>query len=87
MAVAHDVTLSEESKEFVQAKVASGEFASESDAINQGIAALREREEALEAWLREVALPAYDRLKADPSRAIPLAQVKANLAARRRKMA
>jgi len=38
-----------------------------------------------ENWLRDVAGPACDALKADPGRAIPLAQVRARLREKSRK--
>jgi len=37
------------------------------------------REEALEKWLREDVGPAYDRMKADPSRGLTPDQVAASL--------
>jgi Arc/MetJ-type ribon-helix-helix transcriptional regulator len=77
------VTLSEEAFEFVQQKVASGEFASESDVLMSGIEVLRDRQEQIALWEREVVVAAYDRLKADPSSAIPLEEVERDLAQRR----
>jgi len=43
-------------------------------------AAPNANDEALERWLREVVAPASDALKADPSRALTVAQVRAHLA-------
>jgi Arc/MetJ-type ribon-helix-helix transcriptional regulator len=76
------VTLPQESIDFIQSKVASGEFSSESEVILEGIAELRDKDLAFERWAREVAVPAYERLLADPSRGIPLDRVRANFAAR-----
>jgi hypothetical protein len=42
---------------------------------------LMARDHAIERWLRDQVGPAYDALKADPSRAITAAQVRARLAA------
>jgi len=78
------VTLPQESLDFVQSKVASGEFASESEVIREGIAALQDKDAGFEAWAREVAVPAYERLLANPSRGIPLDQIRANLESRLR---
>jgi antitoxin ParD1/3/4 len=64
----------------VRAKVASGEYASESEVIRDGLRVLIARDRAVERWLREKVGPAYDALKADPSRAITAAQVRARLA-------
>jgi putative addiction module CopG family antidote len=87
MPVDHEISvkLSEESLDFVQSKIASGEYESESEVLNDGITMLRGHEWGFEEWVREVAVPADERLKADPSLAIPLAEVKAHIAARRGK--
>jgi len=78
------VSLSEQSLEYVQQKVASGEYASESDVIDEGLMALKEESEERERWEREVLLPAHGRLMASPSSAIPIEQVEQNLEAERR---
>ncbi len=41
----------------------------------------RPSDEALESWLHEKIGPAYDALKADPSRALSIAEVRAKLRA------
>jgi putative addiction module CopG family antidote len=71
--------------EMVKAKVAAGEYASESEVIRDGLRTLLARDQAVEAWLREQVGPAYDALKADPSRAVSLDQVRATLAAEHKK--
>ena len=76
------VTLPRETLDFVHRKVASGEFASESEVILEGIAALQDKDAGFERWAREVGVPAYERLLADPSRGVSLDQVRANFAAR-----
>jgi Arc/MetJ-type ribon-helix-helix transcriptional regulator len=68
----------------MQQKVASGEYASESDVIDEGLMALKEESEERERWEREVLLPAHGRLMASPSSAIPIEQVEQNLEAERR---
>jgi putative addiction module CopG family antidote len=78
-------TLTDEAAiEFIRGKVRSGEYASESDVIHEGLKALKEESEERERWEREVLLPAHDRLMANPSSAIPIEQVERNLEARRR---
>jgi len=79
------VTLPNEMADMVRAKVASGEYASESDMIRDGLRALQERDQAVEHWLRNEVVPAYDAIKADPSRAISLRDVRASLAARNKR--
>jgi len=61
--------------------VTSGEYATESEVIRDGLRVLMARDRAVERWLREQVAPAYDALKADPSRAITVKQVRARLAA------
>ena len=78
------VTLTHEMAELVRAKVESGEYASESEVIRDGLRALQAHERALEAWLREHVALAYDAMKADPSRAVSIKEVRASLAAARR---
>jgi len=79
------VTLPNEMADMVRAKVASGEYASESEVIRDGLRALQERDQAVEHWLRNEVVPAYDAIKADPSRAISLRDVRASLAARNKR--
>jgi antitoxin ParD1/3/4 len=78
------ITLPHEMAEMVRTKVESGEYASESEVIRDGLRALEMRDRALEAWLREDVAAAYDAMKADPSRAVPAEKVRASLAAARK---
>jgi putative addiction module CopG family antidote len=75
------ITLPSELAEMVRARVESGEYASESEMIRDGLYALEMRDLALEAWLREDVAAACDAMKADPSRARSIAQVRTSLAA------
>ena len=75
------VTLPHEMADMVRAKVVSGEYASESEVIRDGLRALLARDRAVESWLHNQVGPAYDALKADPSRAVTADQVRARLAA------
>lgn len=70
------VTLPNEMAAEVRAKVASGEYASESEVIRDGLRALRARDAAVENWLRNEVAPAYDALKADPSSGAALDDVR-----------
>ena len=65
----------------VKSKVASGEYATESEVIRDGLRALMARDRAVENWFQEHVGPAYDALKADPSRAVTVDQVRARLVA------
>ncbi len=75
------VTLPIEMANLVKTKVAGGEYASESEVIRDGLRVLMARDRAVEHWLAQEAGPAYDALKADPSRAISVDQVRERLAA------
>ncbi|WP_123106170.1 ribbon-helix-helix domain-containing protein [Acidithiobacillus sulfuriphilus] len=75
------ITLPNDMADAVKAKVRSGEYASESEVIRDGLRALMARDRAVENWLYNQVGPAYDALKADPSRAVSVDQVRARLAA------
>ncbi|MDP2828917.1 MAG: type II toxin-antitoxin system ParD family antitoxin [Sulfuricellaceae bacterium] len=75
------ITLPNEMADVVKSKVAAGEYATESEVIRDGLRALIARDRAVESWLLEQVRPAYDALKADPSRAVSADQVRARLAA------
>src|SRR5688572_2713591 len=65
------ITLPNEMAEAVKAKVSAGEYATESEVIRDGLRALMAQDRAMQSWLRDQVGPAYDALKADPSRASP----------------
>lgn len=67
----------------VKARVASGEYASESEVIRDGLRALQAREKAIDNWLREDVAPIYDAMQADPNRARSVVDVRTALAAER----
>lgn len=75
------ITLPNEMADVVKTKVRSGEYASESEVIRDGLRALLARDRAVESWLQSQVGPAYDALKADPTRALTADQVRARLAA------
>ena len=75
------ITLPNEMADVVKAKVRTGEYATESEVIRDGLRALLVRDRIVESWLRQEVGPAYDALKADPSRAVSPDQVRARLAA------
>ena len=77
------VTLPHEMADMVRAKVVSGEYASESEVIRDGLRALAARDRAVDAWLRDHVAPAYDRLLADPESALSAGEVRARLASLR----
>jgi antitoxin ParD1/3/4 len=54
------ITLSMELAETVKAKVASGEYAAESEDIRDDLRALLARDRVVDQWLREKVAPTYD---------------------------
>jgi len=76
------ITLPNEMAAEVRAKVASGEYASESEVIRDGLRALHARDKAVEDWLRNKVVPAYEALKSDPGQGAPIDDVRAALAKR-----
>ncbi len=77
------VTLPHGMADMVRAKVTSGEYASESEVIRDGLRALAARDRAVESWLRDQVVPAYDRLQVDPDRALAPDAARARLQALR----
>ena len=75
------ITLPHEMADAVRAKVAAGEYATESEVIRDGLRVLLARDRAVEDWLRNDVAAAYDALKSEPSRAVGVDAVKARLAA------
>lgn len=75
------ITLPNEMASAVKAKVQSGEYATESEVIRDGLRALLARDRAVESWLHNQIGPAYDALKADPSRAVTPEHIRSRLAA------
>ena len=75
------ITLPNGMADAVRAKVQAGEYASESEVIRDGLRTLLARDRAVESWLHNQVGPAYDALKANPSSAVTVEQVRARLAA------
>ena len=75
------ITLPTDMANAVKAKVKTGEYATESEVIRDGLRALQARDRAIENWLHTQVGSAFDALKADPSRAVSAAQIRARLGA------
>ena len=73
------ITLPLPMAEMVKSKVASGEYASESEVIRDGLRMLSARDVAVEKWLRDEVVPAYDEAMAHPERLLDAEQVRTNL--------
>lgn len=79
------ITLPNEMAEAVRAKVAAGEYATESEVIRDGLRVLLARDRAVEVWLRHDVATAFDALKNNPLRAVDVSTVRARLAAAHKK--
>jgi putative addiction module CopG family antidote len=75
------ITLPHDMAAMVKAKVSSGEYATESEVIRDGLRTLQARDAALEKWLHGEVAKSYDEFAADPSRGIPAEDVMARLRA------
>lgn len=75
------ITLPNEMAEQVKAKVATGQYATESEVIREGLRTLLARDRVIEAWLHDEVTAAYDEAKNDPSSVITAAQVRTTLSA------
>ncbi|GAB7141646.1 ribbon-helix-helix domain-containing protein [Mycobacterium riyadhense] len=75
------ITLPIDMADALRERVRSGEYASESEVVREGLRALFARDHAVEAWLRDEVAAAYDAVAADPSRAVSAQTVRARLAA------
>ena len=74
------ITLPIEMADAIKAKVSSGEYATDSEVIRDGLRALLARDRAVDVWLRDQVAPAYDALQADPSRAVSARRIRGRLA-------
>ncbi|ASR10233.1 MULTISPECIES: ribbon-helix-helix domain-containing protein [Rhizobium] len=76
------ITLPLDMAQMVKAKVSSGEYATESEVIRDGLRTLAARDAAVEKWLRDEVVPTYDEMKAHPERALSVEEVRRRLDAR-----
>jgi putative addiction module CopG family antidote len=80
------VALPDDMADRVRAKVASGEYADESDVVIEALRTLADREQCVEQWLRTEVVQAYDELEADPATGVSFEEVRESLAATRRRL-
>jgi Arc/MetJ-type ribon-helix-helix transcriptional regulator len=60
------VTLTKEMAQLVRAKVASGEYATASDVINDWLSALAAHDAAVDRWLFDEVVPTLEEIRAKP---------------------
>jgi len=73
------ITLTLDQAQIVADKVATGDYASESEVVGAGLRTLAAQDEALEAWLQDVIVPEYDRIAAGEVELMTPNQVRATL--------
>jgi putative addiction module CopG family antidote len=73
------ITLPDEMAEFVRDKVARGDYASDSEVLRDALRVLRERDRAIEAWLRGQVVPAAKALCENPESGLLVDEVRAQL--------
>jgi putative addiction module CopG family antidote len=79
-----NITLPDDMAEAVKSKVATGEYATESEVLRDGLRILMARDRAAENWLKDEVATAHDALKSNPSRALTAQQVRATISAQQR---
>jgi antitoxin ParD1/3/4 len=75
------ITLPHDMAAMVKARVASGEYATESEVIRDGLRTLLARDAAIESWLRGEIAKSYDEFAANPTARIPASDLMARLRA------
>lgn len=76
------ITVPNDMADALRERVRSGEYASESEVIRDGLRTLFARDQAVETWLRSEVAAACDALVADPNDVVTADEVRAHLAAR-----
>lgn len=76
------ISLPEEQARFVEKLAQSGQYASASAVISDGLRALQARDAAMERWLRDEVVPTYEALRADPSTGLTIEQARAEVLCR-----
>ncbi len=61
------ITLPHDMAEMVRAKVSSGQYATESEVVRDGLRILATRDSIVEKWLREEVAMTFDAVEADPA--------------------
>jgi antitoxin ParD1/3/4 len=68
-------SLPSEQAAYIDELVRGGAYASASEVVRAGLRALKDRDAAVEKWLREDVAETYDAMRRDPARARPASQV------------
>jgi len=76
------ITLPNEMVSMAQRKVDSGEYASISEVVRDGLRSLQRQDAAIERWLRNEVIPSYDRYLENPETGVPIDEVLPRIKAR-----
>ncbi len=79
------ITLPHEMMEMVKAKVSSGEYATESDVIRDGLRTLQARDAALEKWLQQEVVKSCEECEADATLGVTTEQIVTRIRSQYRK--
>jgi antitoxin ParD1/3/4 len=77
------ITLPHEMAVVVEEKIKSGEYASVSEVMRDGVRALLERDTVIERWLRTEVVAGHQEYLAGPSQGVPAEEVLGRIKARR----
>jgi antitoxin ParD1/3/4 len=72
-------SLTEEQAAFIDARVESGNYASGSEVVREGLRGMQEDEAVIDDWLKREVLPAIEELEANPELARPAEEVFAEI--------
>jgi antitoxin ParD1/3/4 len=72
-------SLPREQADYIEELVDSGAYASASEVVRAGLRALRERDAAVDKWLRDEVVPVAVAMQSDPTRALTAADVFDNI--------
>lgn len=75
------ITLPLDMAQMVKAKVSSGEYATESEVIRDGLRTLAARDAIVDRWLREEVVPTLRDARANPDQLLTADQVREELGA------
>lgn len=75
-------SLPSEQASYIDELVNAGAYASGSEVVRAGLRALKDRDAAVEKWLRTEVAEVYDEMRRNPARGIPAKQIFDELKAR-----
>ena len=73
------ITVTLDQAQMIADKVASGQYATESEVFRDGLRILAARDQALKTWLRDTVVPEYDRVMAGEVELVSSNEVRSQL--------